>query len=65
MSTLKMTGKCCICGNTYTYYGNNPWPVKNKDGKDFGENNRCCDNCDNLYVIPARIQRIINKKEDK
>ncbi len=39
--------KCCICGIAFTGWGNNPWPVK-KDG-------RCCDSCNNQYVIPARI----------
>lgn len=38
---------CCLCGKPYTGYGNNPDPIK-KSG-------RCCDNCNNNKVIPARI----------
>ena len=39
--------KCVICGETNEGYGNNPDPVK-KEG-------RCCNDCDNNKVIPARI----------
>lgn len=38
---------CCICGRSFTGWGNNPWPVK-----DDGE---CCDKCNLDKVIPARI----------
>jgi hypothetical protein len=38
---------CCLCGVTYTAYGNNPEPF----GK--GED-RCCDDCNDFYVVPAR-----------
>lgn len=49
------TGKCCICGRTYSGYGNNPRPVK-----DFGE---CCDACNEQYVIPVRIREVMRQKE--
>jgi len=67
MDNYKVTGICCVCGNTYTHWGNNPWPLKNKKGEDFGENDRCCNECNANIVIPARIQQMINKenKEDK
>lgn len=42
------TFKCCICGQKFTGYGNNPYPVKEKG--------RCCDECDNSVVIPTRIK---------
>lgn len=45
--STKKEWKCCICGKTYTGWGNNPWPVK--------ENGRCCDWCNETEVIPARI----------
>lgn len=50
---------CCICGKVFYGYGNNPYPVKD-DG-------RCCDECDELIVIPARIRQLaeISKKEKK
>lgn len=52
---------CCICGKEYTHWGNNPWPLKNENGEDFGENDRCCDKCNDFKVIPARIERLQNK----
>ena len=48
-------GKCCICGQDYLGYGNNPWPLK-----DEGE---CCDKCNWFQVIPARLG--INIAEDE
>lgn len=39
---------CCICGKEFSGYGNNPDPVK-KQG-------RCCDECNNKKVIPARLK---------
>lgn len=64
MDNYEEVGICCVCGETYTHWGNNPCPLKDKEGKDFGENDRCCDDCNSLYVIPARIEKMI-KKEDK
>lgn len=49
-------GICSICFKEYTHWGNNAWPVNE---------GRCCDTCNTNIVIPARIQRRINKKEDK
>jgi len=40
-------GFCCLCGNTYDNYGHNTQPVA------FG---RCCTECNNYKVIPARIK---------
>lgn len=42
---------CCICGKVFTDWGNNPWPVK-----DEGE---CCDICNSMFVVPARIKKMI------
>lgn len=61
---------CCICGRKIEragvpdYFGNNPdgaaW--KTPDGKiefpEFQEDDRCCDECDNRYVIPGRIYKL-------
>lgn len=55
MSDYKETGKCCLCGETYTHWGNNPWPLSE------GENDRCCDVCNDTKVIPARIQNLQNR----
>jgi len=39
--------KCCICGKDLKDpYGHSPDPVKKKG--------RCCENCNNTVVIPAR-----------
>jgi len=60
---------CCICGNVIKkdgcpdYFGNNPngamW--KDLDGNicepTFNPDDRCCDECDNKYVIPGRLYR--------
>ena len=45
---------CCICGALYYGFGNNALPVKN---------GRCCDRCDDKYVIPARIEEIQERKK--
>lgn len=48
---------CSICGKSYVGFGNNAYPVNN---------GRCCDDCNGMVVIPARLEAIIsNKKEDK
>ena len=39
--------KCCICGEIFDGFGNNPQPVKN-DG-------RCCDFCNDNIVVPIRV----------
>lgn len=41
--------KCCVCGQTFVGYGNNPAPIRH-DG-------RCCDLCNEHKVIPARFFR--------
>lgn len=43
---------CCICGGTFTGWGNNPWPV------DKHPDHKCCDVCNGIYVVPARIDLI-------
>ena len=41
-------GKCCLCSGQYECWGNNALPLK--DG-------RCCDECNETKVIPARLAR--------
>lgn len=43
---------CSICGKIFTGWGNNPWPVTT------GENDTCCDECNDTKVIPARIKNL-------
>jgi hypothetical protein len=38
---------CSLCGREWSGYGNNPEPLAQ-----FEE--RCCDDCNDAYVIPAR-----------
>lgn len=40
---------CSICKQPYDNFGNNAQPIN--DG-------RCCDICNDLYVIPVRIGQI-------
>lgn len=41
---------CCICGGKFVGWGNNPYPVK--------EDGECCDLCNSMYVIPARLRAL-------
>ena len=50
---------CCICGQEFTGYGNNPYPV-NSD-----EDARCCDDCNDTVVIPARLGELANRRDDR
>ena len=51
---------CCICGKEFTGWGNDPWPVNTS------ETARCCDMCNSLHVVPARLEQMIrNRKENK
>ena len=50
--------KCIICGKTKRGYGNNPDPITNEKGELFDVNARCCDECDNKYVLPYRLAQL-------
>lgn len=47
--------KCCICGKTFSGFGNNPAPVK--------DNGVCCYECNGNVVIPARIKATYSEKK--
>lgn len=52
--------KCCICGKQCeNEWGNNPYPV-NKN-----ESARCCNECNDKFVIPARIKIYFEAKNMK
>jgi len=53
----KINYVCCICHKNQVGFGNNPAPL-GKAGQ------RCCDECNDSLVIPARIRliSIIEKK---
>jgi hypothetical protein len=48
---MKETGTCSLCGSKYEHFGNNPEPLKSFD-------ERCCDDCNAEWVIPARLGRL-------
>lgn len=39
--------KCVLCNQSFEGYGNNPEPLSDKG--------RCCDICNDIKVIPARL----------
>ena len=41
--------RCCICGRVFYGYGNNAEPFRK---------GRCCEECNWIYVIPARIKDV-------
>lgn len=43
--------KCCFCGTLINNFGNSTWPIYYKRD---AENHRCCNNCNDIFVIPAR-----------
>jgi hypothetical protein len=48
---------CCICNKQLYGYGNNPQPVM--------EQGECCDECNILEVLPARLSLINEKNKDE
>lgn len=51
--------KCCICGKEIEGYGNNPYPLCDRDDYD----SRCCDECDGAKVIPARMMLAMGREK--
>lgn len=50
--------KCCICGKELKnpiIEGNNPWPV------DDDPSHVCCSECNDKYVVPARVKQSYGK----
>ena len=62
--------RCCICGCEIEGYGNNPQGAvwKDKRGEiveaEFDDECRCCDVCDQMYVIPGRIYRLQKARQE-
>lgn len=42
---------CCFCNTVFDGNGNSTWPIYYKEA---GETHRCCDECNEKYVIAAR-----------
>lgn len=51
--------KCCICGKKIEGYGNNPFPLEINPEK------KCCDNCNDTYVLAARLMLIKPEEADR
>lgn len=52
--------KCCICGKEIVNVildGNSPDPLTDEEGNflSLGPNARCCNYCNNVFVVPYRI----------
>lgn len=61
MNTLKDKGiqECSICNQPFNFYekfGNNAQPINN---------GRCCNNCNNHTVIPARLELFANRIDEQ
>lgn len=58
------TIKCCICNvNIKEKESHNPWPIRPNSSMGDKEN-RCCKNCNDILVIPARIACVCSTYED-
>lgn len=55
---------CCLCGDTFTGYGNNPDGAldANYNLIEWTPNDRCCDHCNATKVIPGRISLIARQR---
>jgi hypothetical protein len=51
--------KCILCDDNILGYGNNPWPLREPDE---GE---CCEFCNDVYVIPARLEQLAKAQAAK
>lgn len=45
---------CCFCGTIFDGMENSIWPIYYKLD---GEKNRCCNECNDKYVVTSRIDR--------
>ena len=45
---------CCICGREIDYVGHNPYPVKPHPTSPYSKGDKCCHQCNENIVIPAR-----------
>lgn len=53
MENTEKICRCCICGQMFIGFGNNPWPIVNDD------DSRCCDDCNTTRVVPERINLVM------
>ena len=48
---------CCICGKKFVGWGNNPYPLCDKEDYE----SRCCDACNDNHVVPARLAILVSR----
>ena len=48
---------CCLCGEFFEGFGNNPYPISIKD------DDECCDDCNWGKVIPARVKQYTDREQ--
>ncbi len=53
---MRKTGICALCGGTFTHFGNNPEPLLKYE-------ERVCDDCNSMHVIPARLLEMMSRRE--
>ena len=46
---------CCLCGEEFEGYGNDPAPLK--------ESGECCDRCNAEKVLPTRFETVLASGE--
>jgi|TARA_R110000823_G_scaffold286005_1_gene404407 hypothetical protein len=47
--------ECVICGILFSEWGNNAMPLRK---------GQCCNNCNETYVIPLRLDRIYGRSNE-
>lgn len=56
MPNENLLSTCALCGKKYSGWGNSTWGLWNIDEHDpEGEKIRCCDDCNQRLVVPARM----------
>lgn len=59
MAHIKEIDKCCFCGKLYKDYGNSTWGcwTHAQELDSWGEDKRCCNECNIKYIVPARRKK--------
>ena len=52
--------KCNLCGQEIQGWGNNPWPLCDRED----EKSQCCNDCNSNLIIPARLIQMQSEKKN-
>lgn len=55
---------CCLCGQRFIGWGNDPWPVLPEIELKDDEDAVCCDECNFTRVIPARLDLMKEERDE-